>query len=132
MIPWRSNSGLAEAPILDLSYLERLSGHLGAEVTSELLADGMLELADRLDQLHGFAEDGDLQVLRRLTHDIIGASGHMGLSALSQAAAAANRELHAPEPSGLVRIVRPLVDLRNASIDALGQYCRQRGMTRGD
>lgn len=124
MIAWRGKSEEPEVPILDMGYLERLSGHLGAEVASELLADGMLELADRLDRVADLADKSDVDSLLRLTHDIAGASGHLGLSALSRHAATANRDLRTVVPSAAARIVRPMLDVRSASIEALGQYCR--------
>lgn len=124
MIAWPGKHEEPEAPILDMGYLERLSGHLGSEVASELLADGMLELADRLDRVADLADRADVESLLRLTHDIAGASGHLGLSALSRHAAAANRDLRTVAPSAASRVVRPMLEVRSASIEALGQYCR--------
>lgn len=123
MIAWSGRKEEPEVPILDIDYLERLSGHLGVEVASELLADGMLELADRLERVATLADKGDIDALLRLTHDIAGASGHLGLSALSQHAAAANRDLRHVNGNGAVRVVRPMLDVRSASIEALGKYC---------
>ncbi|MFK7942101.1 MAG: Hpt domain-containing protein [Paracoccaceae bacterium] len=128
MIAWSEKSEEPEVQILDLNYLERLSGHLGADVASELLADGMLELADRLDRVAELADNADLEGLLRLTHDITGASGHLGLSALSRHAAEANRHLRTVSPRAAVRVVRPLLDVRSASIEALGKYCRNSSM----
>lgn len=130
MIPWRGKTEAPKVPILDTGYLERLAGHLGSSITAELLADGMLELADRLERLQQLSDRGDVEGLLRLTHDITGASGHLGLSAMSQYAAAANRDLRQATGSAVGRAVRPLLDVRNTSIDALGQYCRSRGLAK--
>lgn len=124
MIAWSGKTEEPDMPILDIGYLERLSGHLGAEVASELLADGMLELADRLDRVADMADRADVDSLLRLTHDIAGASGHLGLSALSRHAAAANRDLRTVAPTAAARVVRPMLDVRSASIEALGRFCR--------
>lgn len=124
MIPWPGKSEPPQAQVLDMSYLERLSGHLGTEVAAEILADGMLELADRLDRVQELAEAGDRDALLRLTHDIAGASGHLGLSAMSQGAMAVNRDLRTATDKAIAQAVRPLLALRNSSIEALGQYCR--------
>ncbi len=127
MIGWSGKSREEVPRILDEGYLTRLSGHLGAEETRELLADGMLELADRLERLERLAAEGDTSGLSALTHDIAGAAGHLGLSALSWYAARANRDLREASTRDLARMIAPLTDCRAASIDALGRYCRQDG-----
>lgn len=124
MIPWPGKSKPPEAQVLDLTYLERLSGHLGTEIAAEILADGMLELSDRLDRVQELAEAGERDALLRLTHDIAGASGHLGLSAMSQGAMAVNRELRTAGDKSFDQMVQPLLNLRNSSIEALGHYCR--------
>lgn len=124
MIPWRKTAEEPARPVLDLSYLERLSGHLGTDIAGELLADGMLELADRLDRVEELTSAGDIEALKRLTHDIAGASGHLGLSRLSAAAVDANRDLRVVDGSQLRSVVQPMLDSRNPSIDALGQFCK--------
>ena len=80
-----------EKPTLDAEYLARLSGHLGASVLAELLADGLLELTDRLARLDELAVAGDLDGIARLGHDLVGMAGHLGLTRLSAAAAGINR-----------------------------------------
>ena len=80
-----------EKPTLDTEYLARLSGHLGASVLAELLADGLIELTDRLTRLDELATAGDLDGIARLGHDLVGMAGHLGLSRLSAAAAEMNR-----------------------------------------
>ena len=80
-----------ERPMLDTGYLARLCGHLGASVLAELLADGLIELTDRLTRLDELAAAGDLDGIAQLGHDLVGMAGHLGLTRLSAAAAAINR-----------------------------------------
>ena len=89
MFEWRTPE--PEKPTLDAEYLARLSGHLGASVLAELLADGLIELTDRLARLDELAAVGDLDGIARLGHDLVGMTGHLGLTRLSAAAAGINR-----------------------------------------
>jgi HPt (histidine-containing phosphotransfer) domain-containing protein len=89
MFEWRAPE--PERPILDAAYLERLARHVGTQVLAELLADGLIELDDRLARLAELAEAGDRKGIARLGHDLVGMAGHLGLSRLSSAAAAMNR-----------------------------------------
>ena len=89
MFEWRSQG--PERPTLDAEYLARLCGHLGASVLAELLADGLIELTDRLARLDELAAARDLDGIARLGHDLVGMAGHLGLSRLSAAAAEMNR-----------------------------------------
>ena len=89
MFEWRVPE--PERPTLDTAYLARLGGHLGASVMAELLADGLIELTDRLARLAELAAAGDLDGIARLGHDLVGMTGHLGLTRLSAAAAEMNR-----------------------------------------
>ncbi len=89
MFEWRTPE--PEKPTLDAEYLARLSGHLGASVLAELLADGLIELTDRLARLEELAAAGNLDGIARLGHDLVGMTGHLGLTRLSAAAARINR-----------------------------------------
>jgi HPt (histidine-containing phosphotransfer) domain-containing protein len=89
MFEWRTPE--PEKPTLDTGYLERLGGHLGASVLAELMADGLIELTDRLARLDELAAAGDLDGIARLGHDLVGMAGHLGLTRLSAAAAGINR-----------------------------------------
>jgi HPt (histidine-containing phosphotransfer) domain-containing protein len=89
MFEWRTPE--PEKPTLDTEYLRRLSGHLGASVLAELLADGLIELTDRLARLDELAAAGNLDGIARLGHDLVGMTGHLGLTRLSAAAAGMNR-----------------------------------------
>jgi len=80
-----------EPPTLDAAYLARLRALLGDAVLDELLQDGLIELADRLVRLAEMRAADDRDGLAKLGHDLVGMAGHLGLSALSVAAAAMNR-----------------------------------------
>ena len=97
---WRRKIDAA-TPLLDEAYLERLGAALGGPALAELLADGMIELEDRLSRLEVLARSGDREAAAALCHDIVAVAGHMGLGALSAAAAALNRRLRSPR-----RVVR--------------------------
>ncbi len=80
-----------EPPALDADYLARLRSLLGDAVLDELLKDALIELADRLVRLAEMRAADDREELAKLGHDLVGMAGHLGLSALSAAAAAMNR-----------------------------------------
>jgi len=89
-----------ERPVLDTVYLVRLSGHLGQTALDELLADGLIELADRVGRVSQLAEAGDTAGLRRISHDLAGMAGHLGLSRLSATAVELGRLLRDGGTSG--------------------------------
>ena len=72
MFEWRTPQ--PEKPTLDTEYLARLSGHLGASVLAELLADGLIELTDRLARLDELAAAGNLDGIALLGLDLVGMS----------------------------------------------------------
>ncbi len=124
MILWRDKPVREAPPVLDTDYLGRLQKHLGADVTRELMADGMLELSDRMERLPVLAGRAATEDLARLTHDIAGAAGHLGLSALSFHAFAANRVLRGGAAGALDEVIAPMMACREASMDALGRFCK--------
>ncbi|HUF86033.1 MAG TPA: Hpt domain-containing protein [Thermohalobaculum sp.] len=81
----------ATRPVLDTGHLARLESHLGAPVLAELLADGLIELTDRLRRLAELERAGDLDGLARLGHDLVGMAGNLGLARLSATAGAMHR-----------------------------------------
>jgi HPt (histidine-containing phosphotransfer) domain-containing protein len=89
MFEWRTPE--PELPILDTGYLARLGGHVGMTVMAELLADGMIELADRVARLAELEAAGDLDAIAQFGHDLVGMAGHLGLTRLSATAAEMNR-----------------------------------------
>lgn len=127
MILWRGKDKEPTASVLDEAYLERLQKHLGLEVTRELMADGVIELSDRMDRIADLAKAGEAEALSRLAHEIAGASGHLGLAALSLHAVEAQRALRAErafKAKELERIVAPMLKIKRPSIDALADFCK--------
>jgi len=114
--------GMAARPLLDEAYLDRLAAHLGEEAVAELLSDGLIELADRFAEAKRLIAEADGQGLVRLTHDLTGVAGHMGLSALSAAAAEANRALRAPPWAEAEAGVALLLELGAESAVALRRH----------
>jgi HPt (histidine-containing phosphotransfer) domain-containing protein len=104
MFEWKAPE--PEQPMLDTGYLARLAGHVGTTVLAELMADGLIELTDRLARLAELAAAGDLDGIARLGHDLVGMAGHLGLARLSAAAAEMNRAAR----EGIGSNTAPLVD----------------------
>ena len=124
MMTWGNKGAVDVPPVLDTAYLQRLQKHLGEDVTRELMADGILELSDRLDRLDALASAGQIGELRKLTHDITGAAGHLGLSALSFLAAEANRALREDNESCRASVMQQVLEYKNKSLDALARFCK--------
>ena len=80
-----------ERPTLDTGYLDRLESHLKPAALAELMADGLIELTDRLKRLDELERSPDLDALARMGHDLVGMAGNLGLARLSAAAAEMNR-----------------------------------------
>ena len=120
---WLPNRKREEPPILDHGYLERLSRHIGMRETRELMADGMIDLSDRLDVLARLGASGPIDEIGKLAHEIAGAAGHQGLSAMSRAAVeVANLVREQPEtpPDALTDRI---LQYRETSLDALSEFC---------
>jgi len=120
MFEWRTPE--PEKPTLDTEYLARLGGHLGASVLAELLADGLIELSDRLARLEELAAVGDLDAVARLGHDLVGMAGHLGLTRLSAASAEMNRAAREGAADQAVAIVAGIRGLGAESVDAMRRY----------
>ena len=66
MFNWKRSQTVDGPVVLDEAYLERLARHLGEENLRELLADGMVELCDRIDRIEDSLNSGDADALARL------------------------------------------------------------------
>jgi len=120
MFEWRSPE--PEKPILDTGYLARLGGHLGASVLAELMADGLIELTDRLARLEELAAAGDFDAIARSGHDLVGMAGHLGLTRLSAAAAEMNRAAREGAAERAVAIVAEILWVGADSVDAMRHH----------
>lgn len=78
-------------PALDTDHLDRLESHLGADALAELLADGLIELSDRLNRLAELQKTADLDGMAKLGHDLAGMAGNLGLARLAAVAGEMNR-----------------------------------------
>ncbi|MEL7174057.1 MAG: hypothetical protein AAFU72_13400 [Pseudomonadota bacterium] len=119
---WLGKMAGKKPALLDESYLERLRQHLGEDMVAELLADGELELTDRAAQLRRMVEEGDVEGVRRLSHDLIAVAGHLGLSALSLAAVDLNRRLRNAQPSDLGTVTERTLPLADRSLAAIAAW----------
>ncbi|MBI3496999.1 MAG: response regulator [Proteobacteria bacterium] len=77
----RSDDETAAGP-LDLVAIDRLIGYLTAARVVELIEDFADEILDRVDALERAVSAGALDELRRVAHDLAGASAALGLSEL--------------------------------------------------
>ncbi|MEM9099542.1 MAG: Hpt domain-containing protein [Pseudomonadota bacterium] len=110
---------MPEAELLDNSYLTSLENALGLSVTRDVLADGLIEVSDRLEQLAQLAETGARQEVARTAHNIAGAAGHLGLHALSVGARKLEQELMAEPSRPMAGLVQTFLALGPVSLTAL-------------
>lgn len=110
--------------VIDLAYLDRLAGHIGPGATRELLADGLLELHERIGRIRPLADAMDVGELGSLVHNVSGLAGHLGLSQLSRAASRAEKDLRAISCGSSVvqEIALQIEETGSPALDALRQY----------
>ena len=73
-------------PKIDEGYLDRLEDLLGGEKLREILSDGLIELADRLERIAPLAAQNRRREVAAAAHDLVGTAGYLGLTCLSLAA----------------------------------------------
>ena len=116
----RRAADLAEsAPVLDRDYLDRLGAQLGEEPLAELLADGLVELTDRLDRLADHARDHARDEALSLVHDLTSLAGHLGLARLSLTAAACQKALRRHASGDHAALLCPVLAEGEAACRAL-------------
>lgn len=101
---------------LDRDFLGRLEAHIGRDSLTEIAADSLIELKDRFCRLDELAQAGDIEAIARLSHDIAGIAGNMGLREVHGAAIDTNRRARFDEDCDPERLVHAL---RAAGPDAL-------------
>ncbi|MEM8793256.1 MAG: Hpt domain-containing protein [Pseudomonadota bacterium] len=110
------------AELLDNSYLTSLENALGLELTRDVLADGLIEVSDRLDHLTEQSRMGDRVKVAQIAHDIAGSAGHMGLKALSVGARKLEQDLKAVPEMPMAGLVEAFLSLGPISLTALRVY----------
>ena len=83
---WLRSGGEGDYPKIDDAYLDRLEDLLGKEKLREILSDGLIELADRLEQIGALAAENRRREIAAVAHDLVGTAGYLGLTCLSLAA----------------------------------------------
>lgn len=117
---WRAkDDATPPPPVLDEDYLARLGALIGDRVLSELLADGLIEVSDRIERLREAAAVEDRRAVLGLAHDLTGIAGHLGLAALSRAAATCQQQGRSEPEMGAAPLAAPMIAAGPASCDRL-------------
>lgn len=106
-------------PALDEAYLVRLRRHVGADAMGELIDDGMLELSGKLDHLAAQSDSDDIKHIASVCHDIAGAAGNLGLTAMTRAAVESNRQALGDKPPPAAELVAHVIACRHPAEEAL-------------
>ncbi len=109
--------------VLNYEYLTGLEKYLGQAHSRELLADGMIDLMGRLDRLAEVAGRRNDREIAALSHEIVGAAGHLGLGLMSHFAAQVSLAARGGDPT---EWIEALLETRAASIGRLREYCAVR------
>lgn len=123
MVQWFRREETPEPPLLDAGYLTRLGKHIGMAELRELMADGLIELTDRLDALERHAVRGDTEEVATLCHEIAGAAGHLGLSRMSQAAVDGVRRCRGGTQEPMLDVIADVLAARTASLATASDFC---------
>lgn len=124
MVQWFRRSGAPEPPLLDEEFLARLGKHIGTVELRELMADGLMELSDRLDVLSEHANRGEVEEVSALCHEIAGAAGHLGLTRISTAAVEGVRRCRGRTSEPATDIVADILAVRSESMAAANKFCQ--------
>ncbi|MEM7670727.1 MAG: Hpt domain-containing protein [Pseudomonadota bacterium] len=108
-----------KAGLLDTQYLDSLEAHLGQATTLDILADGMIELTDKLRRARELAAADSRAGLARLAHDIAGTAGQLGLHALTLAARSLEKSLLRDRCAACDRLASDVHQIGPRSIAAL-------------
>ncbi|MEM9145383.1 MAG: Hpt domain-containing protein [Pseudomonadota bacterium] len=119
MLNWGRKKPTREPPVLDHGFLKRLTDHLGAKLVRELLADGLIEITDRLERLAEQAGSDKRRPALQTSHDIAGLAGHIGLSALSRSAVELNRAARNDPLAPIAELARPVLEAGPPAVEAL-------------
>ncbi|MEM9783017.1 MAG: hypothetical protein AAF899_11110 [Pseudomonadota bacterium] len=105
-------------PVIDAGYLHRLDRHLGRQTVEELIADALLELADRRSRLATALDAVDAgERCYGIAHDLKALAGSVGLTALMAASDRVQRLAGGDDPAGEAGALRAAVDQLLARID---------------
>ena len=124
MAQWFRRTDTTLPPVLDEDYLDRLANHIGRSEVRELLADGLLELTDRIDLITDHASRGESDAIAEICHDIAGMAGHLGLTRLSHAAVDACRLCRTDPPAPPEQIVATISEARADAMAAASRHCQ--------
>jgi len=122
MFEWLIRSGTPPPSTLDEGYLTRLQRHVGSDAMGELIDDGMLELSGKLDHLAEQSGSDDIKHIASVCHDIAGAAGNLGLTALTRLAVEANRRALSDAPPPAEDLVSLVMACRVPAMEALSAY----------
>ncbi|MEL6477949.1 MAG: hypothetical protein AAFR17_11540 [Pseudomonadota bacterium] len=109
------------ARLLDRAYIDNLVRHLGLDLATELLADGMIAVSDRLERLSS-ARDATPDTLAKLAHDLTGASGQIGLHVLLHATRRLENAAIGSDRMAMHGLVDEALREGSLSLAALGDY----------
>jgi HPt (histidine-containing phosphotransfer) domain-containing protein len=117
MFEWLTKTAEPPPAVLDEAYLRRLESHVGSDAMAELMSDGLIELKDKLDNLEARAGSATVKQIAPLCHDIAGAAGNLGLTAMTQAAVQANRSAIGDNPPPVAEIAALVLACRDVAFE---------------
>lgn len=122
MFEWLTKTAGPPPAALDEAYLRRLESHVGAEAMAELMSDGLIELKGKLENLEAQADTATVKKIAPICHDIAGAAGNLGMTAMTQAAVEANRKALGDRPPPVSEIAALVLACRDAAFESAEAY----------